>query len=325
MSHALFAAGDGIAGPAPYVIHSRARTDRGPDDLSYLMSGTRSAVMIGDLMMRCGVETDVDGGVRLAMGGTDIAKVSLKIEAKDEKDAPVLDPAILGPQMAYLRSYADLRGDRIGEIDVQLTDIISFLGAGARLDGGARRNTLELLHLVQDVAYMLTMAVKHRFRLARPVDLDPRVHPIIPTPDHSSFPSGHSTESFAVATVLTRLMGRATVGAALDKNDIAFQAAHRVAVNRTVAGVHYPMDNAVGGVLGVAIGEALCAMAGAGKGLGLRFDLGGCDATYSAADDFELSWLRDQVASGRDVAVGEVGLMKTFWARAADEWPEPAE
>jgi hypothetical protein len=75
---------------------------------------------------------------------------------------------------------------------------------------------------------------------------------MIQTPGHGSLPSGHSTQAFVIAVVLCALFGA-------ESNSVfhqqAMRQAYRVAVNRTVAGVHFPIDSIAGHVLGTSLGE----------------------------------------------------------------------
>ena len=72
--------------------------------------------------------------------------------------------------------------------------------------------------------------------------------PLGGAPSSLSFPSAHSTSSFAVATAMTRVDRRAAV---------AFVPAVAVAAGRPYLGMHYPSDVAVGVVLGTALGPRL--------------------------------------------------------------------
>ena len=69
--------------------------------------------------------------------------------------------------------------------------------------------------------------------------------PLGGAPSSLSFPSAHSTSSFAVALAMTRVDRRAAV---------AFIPATAMAAGRPYLGMHYPSDVAVGIVLGVALG-----------------------------------------------------------------------
>lgn len=90
------------------------------------------------------------------------------------------------------------------------------------------------------------------------MDLAIEVQPMIQTPDHSSYPSGHACEAFAVASVLCRMMGAEPLAVLKDPKEprhTLFRLAARIAENRTVAGVHFPMDNLAGAMLGIVLGE----------------------------------------------------------------------
>jgi membrane-associated phospholipid phosphatase len=69
--------------------------------------------------------------------------------------------------------------------------------------------------------------------------------PLGGAPSSLSFPSAHSTASFAVATAMTRVDRRAAV---------AFVPAVAMAAGRPYLGMHYPSDVAVGVVLGTLLG-----------------------------------------------------------------------
>jgi hypothetical protein len=78
---------------------------------------------------------------------------------------------------------------------------------------------------------------------------------MILTPGHASLPSGHATEAFMVAYLLWRL--RRTVDSTNDHRwcEQLMRQAARVAINRTVAGVHFPVDSAAGQALGLILGR----------------------------------------------------------------------
>ena len=96
--------------------------------------------------------------------------------------------------------------------------------------------------------------VKYEMTTPRPVQVCPETAPIIQTPQHSSLPSGHSIECSSVAYVLSRLAGRSDADAISPDNYIMRTAA-RIALNRTVAGVHFPFESMAGFLLGITIGQ----------------------------------------------------------------------
>jgi membrane-associated phospholipid phosphatase len=72
--------------------------------------------------------------------------------------------------------------------------------------------------------------------------------PLGGAPSSLSFPSAHSTSSFAVALAMTRVDSRAAV---------AFIPATAMAAGRPYLGMHYPSDVVVGVLLGLALGAAV--------------------------------------------------------------------
>ncbi len=80
----------------------------------------------------------------------------------------------------------------------------------------------------------------------------PSVHALVPVPHTSSFPSGHTTTSFACATVLSAFVPRAAPG--------FYALALAIGFSRIYVGVHWPFDVLGGVVLGVAVGAAVTAL-----------------------------------------------------------------
>ena len=77
--------------------------------------------------------------------------------------------------------------------------------------------------------------------------LDPE--PLMEVPTTSSFPSGHTSTSFACAYVISRLAPRLTV--------VVFVLAALIGFSRIYVGVHYPLDVLAGAVLGLVVAKAL--------------------------------------------------------------------
>jgi hypothetical protein len=241
--------------------------------------------------------------------------------------------AIFASQMALVEAHADLREDRASEVLAQLGPPTAFWSSIVYLHPDRRRWTLELL----DMALRLANFVEHRLKQAhasrRPIEHSPQIQPIILTPGHSAFPSGHGTEAFMIAYILWRL--QTTVAPAknvLWLEELMRQAA-RVAINRTVAGVHFPVDSAAGQLLGLTLGDYFIRRCGIGGGNfnawrfdGERFTMPPPNndfdwrLLYDAVNDARLSaQFTDQIAGAP--APQTSPLLQWLWGKAVAEWP----
>jgi undecaprenyl-diphosphatase len=70
-----------------------------------------------------------------------------------------------------------------------------------------------------------------------------------PMPTTSSFPSGHTSTSFACAYVISRLAPRLTIP--------VFVLAALIGFSRVYVGVHYPLDVVAGAIFGLIVARAL--------------------------------------------------------------------
>ena len=102
--------------------------------------------------------------------------------------------------------------------------------------------------------------------------------------------------------------------------------AARIAVNRTVAGVHYPVDSAAGRLLGTALADYLVARA-AGKAVHERgFDSALFIEQDGAPMDFSLHASMDQASgsaytrSPKAQDVPKAALLAWLWEEAVKEW-----
>lgn len=318
LSHALAVTQDATIGywrPDPATIPDPPVPSH-LNSLEYLSPIRRGQILLGDLAGRFAVVPGAPDGDGLAhkatvsVGATEICTVQ----------APTLDT--LKRQLSWVRNYADLRDDRIAEITIQTGDILSFFGSVSLLNLSRRKKTLELLTIVQSLAIHLEMQVKHYCWRPRPIDFAEEVQPVIQTPDHSTFPSGHAVESFAIATVLHRLKTDASASDGISDPAMVFRIAHRIATNRVIAGVHFPVDSAAGAVLGCTIGEAV-------HGLAIGDDLYTASYEQGAAQlpddgDFTLPWLAESYPDTphADSAAGKSDLFATLWRAARDEWQD---
>ncbi len=163
--------------------------------------------------------------------------------------------AIFKAQLGLVATYADLREDRGAEILAQAPGTIDFWASIIGLQAHRHKWTLELLDLAFGMAVHVHMRFKHAFACPRAAELSPQIQTMIPTPGHASWPSGHATESYLFATLLEALLDDAQPGIGKQYNEQLQRLAARIAVNRTVAGLHYPVDSAAGRLLGTALAQ----------------------------------------------------------------------
>ncbi len=300
---------------------------------------SRTAVMDTALSGLFAYETSADGNTHTVRAGG--ISVSLPTPGNDY---------LKDHQLKYLRSEMDLRGDRLPEILQQIGDLLSFYGSQVKLDGEGRRWTMEVLGLVYRAVVKPEQYLKYLCNVPRPIDFTPKVQPIIQTPSHSSYPSGHATEAFVFATILVILhrKGKAPAGtrvvpdilrelvrhganpdAAERDVQMLFSLAARIANNRTVAGVHFPIDSADGALLG--LGMAL-ALADKLFGEGITLDIQGFDETWNGAfeyddwraktrDQADLSDPDDAVTPDADTSADRnAAMLRAIGDRALSEW-----
>jgi hypothetical protein len=127
-----------------------------------------------------------------------------------------------------------------------------------------------LMTLAQADAFIAIWYEKYRLNLLRPVTyirryIDPNWTPVIITPPFPEYPSGHSGQSAAAAVVLTDLLGpvafedstNLAIGHPVRRYESFQQAADEAALSRLYGGLHYPMGNESGRVLGRCIGRTV--------------------------------------------------------------------
>lgn len=144
------------------------------------------------------------------------------------------------------------RNDRLSEIVIQQTDILSFLVVPANICPHTHPWTFLFLSAIHEATSRVEFKIKNYFSSPRPNDLSSEVDPVIQTPAHSSYPSGHATESFCLA----RVLGAICFGGRHSETE---QVAMRIAQNREFAGVHFPVDSIEGAKLGQFLAEVFLA------------------------------------------------------------------
>ena len=122
------------------------------------------------------------------------------------------------------------------------------------LDDTGFARFLPVLVLALVVERLLYWLVKNSLRRPRPQDSVPGFRSLVTAGDQFSFPSGHSSGAFLLATVLMLLYGAAAAP--------MFLWASGVALSRILLGVHFPGDTVAGALMGSGIALLAAAQLG---------------------------------------------------------------
>jgi undecaprenyl-diphosphatase len=105
------------------------------------------------------------------------------------------------------------------------------------------------------IGYLAATGLQDVTNRQRPPRAFPEIVTLVSLPHSSSFPSGHTTTSFACAVFLASVLRSRRVWALL------ITLAALIGLSRIYAGVHYPLDIVGGAALGTVIGLAFIALA----------------------------------------------------------------
>lgn len=122
-----------------------------------------------------------------------------------------------------------------------------------RLPAHAAARALALLNTAQADAFIAAWDAKYAYWSERPVQairrtIDPNWSPFVPTPPFPGYVSGHATTSGAASVVLGALFP--------SKARELAQMADEAAISRLYGGIHCPIDNDIGLLLGRKVGTA---------------------------------------------------------------------
>jgi hypothetical protein len=104
-----------------------------------------------------------------------------------------------------------------------------------------QQNTLRAIEIADQAGLMVAIHFKNEVKRGRPQQVFPGLVPLIPSPGHPSWPSGHALESHMIALALKDIVpAEGTRHAALER------LADRIGKNREIAGVHFASDTRAG-------------------------------------------------------------------------------
>jgi len=227
-----------------------------------------------------------------------------------------------GRQIDKVQRAAVEREDRLPEILSQADDFWPFFESviGLRLDSAPR--LAEWLAVTQASAIHLLMALKNSVAARRPVQTSSLVMPVIPTPGHGSLPSGHATISAMNAEMLRALLYPTPDALQLERSHALDRLARRIAFNRVVAGVHFPLDSLVGYTLGTQLARLFIALADPAAGAS-SVVLPGCLGDNSFEDRKQRGDLKDDgplpPAARRGQKASPAKGLAALWSQTRDE------
>lgn len=293
-----------------------------PAQLTQWAEGPRQSALMSELLE--GLSVSVQRGSQQAtLEFFNLRAQRIRAQALVRLRAP--DQAVLAQQLDLVAAYADLRSDREPEITAQMGFPGAFWNALLGMAPHRHPRTITLVDLGVALAVHVEMRFKHLFAVRRPVEYSPQIQPMIPTPGHGAWPSGHATEAFVTATLLRALLDAAAPAVARGSacHEQLQRLAARIATNRVVAGLHYPVDSAAGRVLGTTLADFLVA-----RCTGARVRPRGFDGRlFLGADgepmDLRLSDPLDSGAAsvlGPTVNVPAAPMLQWLWQAALQEW-----
>ncbi|MBL8702165.1 MAG: hypothetical protein JNK67_27520 [Alphaproteobacteria bacterium] len=167
-------------------------------------------------------------------------------------------PQITQADVQHVLDEAVNRQDRFSEILAQVAVPISFYASVLNLSPERHKQVFELIDVVLRIGKVCVFRLKHHFNCARPADLSPAVQPMLATPGHGSFPSGHSTETRFLTEILKHVLEQlarthpscARAPSVTLTCDLLDKLADRIGRNRVVAGLHFKFDHDEGAKLG---------------------------------------------------------------------------
>ena len=108
------------------------------------------------------------------------------------------------------------------------------------IDVASAPATYLLIRVAKRIGEVVVMCLKDYYREARPSMVCPAVVPMIDPPVTPSFPGGYALQSHLISRCLE------AARRPLNQPDLLFALARRLAENRVIAGLHYPLDNEAG-------------------------------------------------------------------------------
>ncbi|MEM1374385.1 MAG: phosphatase PAP2 family protein [Pseudomonadota bacterium] len=296
-----------VAGQAPIDPQDVSEDERTNDQqMKYWADPIRGFIYVADFMKNYSWQT-ADDKVTLRWGGKTMLTLG----------RPSI--GLLVDQLDFVTEYMDLRPDRGSEVLGQMGSLSGHYAYMLGLTPSRHPKTFELAELAQLLSSHTVAIPKHYLTVRRPDQLDGRLMPMIQTPGHGSFPSGHATQAMAIATVLAALVDEKPdhFPDAAARKALMFKQAERIAQNRTVAGVHYPIDSYAGAFLGREVARIMVASAKARKNRMEKLK----EQTYTPTNvDYFYDDFAGMPEGAGEYRVAHSGPMAWLWKKALEEF-----
>jgi hypothetical protein len=104
--------------------------------------------------------------------------------------------------------------------------------------------TYQLIRVARRIGEVVVMCLKEEYHEARPSQVCPVIVPLFGPPVTPSFPAGHALQNHLIALCL----GPKGANRAPNQPEMLEKLARRIAQNRVIGGLHYPLDNEAGEV-----------------------------------------------------------------------------
>ena len=88
------------------------------------------------------------------------------------------------------------------------------------------------------------LKLKKNYNIARPWQLAPNLHPVVPNPGHPAYPGGHSCQTLLAIDMIKLVMPKSMLTATVV--NFIENLTTDVGINREYAGLHYASDTAAG-------------------------------------------------------------------------------
>lgn len=158
-------------------------------------------------------------------------------------EPPADDSAETEREIQALQAWVHARTPaQLTEIESEV-NVTGFKFGSSRLDklAAAKPKTGNLLNYANAALKPVVYRLKAQFNRTRPSALDKSLSTVVAVPGHPAYPSGHASQAYLFAHILTYLDPLSA--------NAYFADAERIAKNREIAGLHYPSDSEAGRLL----------------------------------------------------------------------------